>query len=175
MTSACNIRSIYGDDLEMLLEWRNHLSIRSYMLTRHQITMAEHRDWIGKATKDPARRLLIVEDCCDPIGFVQFTNVGREAISDWGFYARPGAAKGTGRKLGVTALDYAFKDLKLHKVCGQALANNHASIALHKNLGFLQEGFLRDQHQIEGVYHSLICFGLLKQEWLSRDANGIRG
>jgi len=165
MTGNWTLRAVTEDDLPMLLGWRNHPSIRDFMLTRHEITREEHRDWFARASKDETRRLLIVEERTEPLGYVQFANVGRGGISDWGFYARPGAPKGTGRKLGTVALSHGFDILELHKVCGQAIASNQASIALHASLGFIREGMLRDQYLIDGLYHSLVCFGLLRAEW----------
>lgn len=166
MIESFSLRAVTYDDLPMILAWRNHPSIRDFMLTRHKITLAEHRAWFERASEDKARRLLVVEDQAEPIGYVQFANVVSGGISDWGFYARPEAPKGTGRKLGTAALAHAFDVLKLHKICGQAIASNQVSIALHMRLGFTREGVLRDQHLIDGEYHSLVCFGLLKHEWL---------
>lgn len=165
MIEKCSVRAVIREDLPKILAWRNHPSVRNFMLTRHEITFAEHRAWFERANEDKTRRLLVIEDEAEPIGYVQFTNVTAGGISDWGFYARPEAPKGTGRKLGTMALAHAFNVLKLHKVCGQALASNEASIALHTRLGFIREGVLRDQHLIDGTYHSLVCFGLLKCEW----------
>lgn len=152
-------------DLENVLVWRNHPNIRQYMLTRHEISPDEHRAWFERASHDPTRRLLIVEEDGHPLGFVHFANVAPGGIADWGFYAVPEAPKGTGRKLGSHALDFAFRGLDLHKVCGQALAFNDASIGFHRALGFQQEGVLRDQVRIDGAYHDLIHFGLLVHEW----------
>jgi RimJ/RimL family protein N-acetyltransferase len=55
--------------------------------------------------------------------------------------------------------------LNLHKVCGQVLAGNEASIRLHLKLGFHQEGILRQQQRIGESYRDLVCFGILRQEW----------
>jgi UDP-4-amino-4,6-dideoxy-N-acetyl-beta-L-altrosamine N-acetyltransferase len=167
MIENCRVRAVIREDLPTILAWRNHPSIRNFMLTRHEITLAEHRAWFERASEDKTRRLLVVENGAEPIGYVQFANVVAAGISDWGFYARPEAPKGSGRKLGTAALAYAFDVLELHKVCGQAIASNQASIALHARLGFTREGVLRDQQRIDGAYHSLVCFGLLKREWLS--------
>lgn len=171
MIDACLIRSVEEHDLELLLAWRNDPSIRSFMLTRHEIALEEHRAWFARASGDSSRKMLMIEEFGEPIGYVQFANATPNAISDWGFYAKPDAPKGTGRKLGTTALNHAFHTLNLHKVCGQAIAGNQASIALHQKLGFIKEGFLRDQHRIEGAYHSLVCFGLLKREWNAGETN----
>lgn len=165
MTDACQIRKVTEQDLLMVLAWRNHAEVRRYMFTQHEITLDEHRNWFANASLDPSRCLLIVEEAGQAIGYVQFSKVEDGGVADWGFYARPDAPKGTGRKLGVMALNHAFGPLKLHKVCGQAIARNQASIAFHQRLGFVLEGVLRDQQRINGAYRSLHCFGLLSTEW----------
>lgn len=153
------------DDLSLVLSWRNRPEIRRYMLTQHEISLDEHTNWFATASQDAARRLLIVEVGHMPVGYVQFSNVKAGGVAEWGFYASPEVPKGTGKILGTIALCHAFESLNLHKVCGQALDFNTASISFHQRLGFAQEGVLRDQCRIDGVYHSLICFGLLRHEW----------
>lgn len=165
MFDACQIRKVIESDLPMVLAWRNHADVRRYMFTQHEIGLNEHRDWFAKASQDPSRCLLIVEDAKQAIGYVQFSKIEDSGISDWGFYVRPDSPKGTGRKLGTMALNHAFGPLKLHKVCGQAIGGNRASINFHQRLGFALEGVLRDQQRINGSYHSLHCFGLLSSEW----------
>ncbi len=165
MFESSRIRAVVSEDLPLLLSWRNHEAVRMFMLTQHEITLEEHRDWFSRANVDPSRRLLIAENDEGPFAYVQFSHVAEGGVADWGFYARPHAPKGMGRVLGRLALDYAFNELKLHKVCGQAIASNAASIAFHERMGFSREGVLRDQHRIEEVYHSLVCFGLLAHEW----------
>ena len=165
MFETCHIRPLAFEDLPEVLAWRNRPEVRQFMFTQHEISIEEHRSWFARASVDLTKRLLIVEDAHVPIGFVQLGNVFLGGVADWGFYARPDAPKGSGRKLGCTALAYAFGKLGLHKVCGQAIESNRPSIALHNKLGFQQEGVLRDQQRIAGAYHTLVCFGLLAQEW----------
>ncbi|WP_233254472.1 UDP-4-amino-4,6-dideoxy-N-acetyl-beta-L-altrosamine N-acetyltransferase [Limnohabitans sp. 2KL-51] len=165
MTENLLIRSMIEDDLPMVLAWRNHPEVRRYMFTHHEISLAEHTQWFMRAVQDNARRLLIVQEQGSPIGYVQFSNVEPGGVADWGFYARPEAAKGTGSKLGASALEHAFGQLKLHKVCGQAIDTNQASIRFHERLGFKREGVLRDQKRMNEQYQTLICFGLLAHEW----------
>lgn len=164
-SEGCRARPMTSDDLAAVLAWRNHPDVRAFMFTQHEINPDEHHAWFAKASNDRSRCLLIVEDRGEPLGYVQFSGVTEGGVADWGFYARSGAPKGSGRKLGTAALDHGFDVLKLHKVCGQALVSNRPSIALHSKLGFVEEGVLRDQQHVNGTYHSLICFGLLKSEW----------
>lgn len=159
------IRSMVYSDLELVLSWRNHPDVRHYMYTQHEITPDEHRYWFESAKSDKKRHLLIFELAYHPYGFVHFTETGKGGVADWGFYAKPEAAKGSSRELGSAALSHAFTKLQLHKVCGQALAYNERSINFHLALGFQQEGILRDQHFDGERYHHINCFGLLRGEW----------
>lgn len=159
------IRPMVHADLERVLAWRNHTEVRRYMYTQHEITLDEHQHWFERTLLDPKKHLLVFEVNHQPLGFVNFNEAENGGIADWGFYAAPDAPKGSGRQLGRAALNHAFTQLKLHKVCGQALAYNQRSIQFHQSLGFQQEGILRDQHFDDERYHHVICFGLLCHEW----------
>ncbi|MDQ0349003.1 UDP-4-amino-4,6-dideoxy-N-acetyl-beta-L-altrosamine N-acetyltransferase [Ancylobacter vacuolatus] len=163
MAETCTVRPLTADDLPTLLAWRNHPDVRRAMFTQHEISPSEHEAWFAHAPSYCAR--LIVEEGPTTIGFAQFNNVAPDGVSDWGFYARPGRPKGTGTKLGQAALGHAFDTLKLHKVYAQVMTGNLASLALHRRLGFIEEGLLRDQKLIHGAHHSLVHFGLLQHEW----------
>ena len=131
MLEACLIRKVIDEDLPMVLAWRNHADVRRYMVSQHEIGLDEHRNWFANSREDPSRCLLIVEEDKQASGYVQISKVEDDGIADWGFYARPDAPRGTGHRLGTMALNYAFGPLKLHKICGQAIASNHSSIAFH--------------------------------------------
>lgn len=157
-------------DLEQVLAWRNHPEVRRYMLTQHEISLEEHRRWFEKASEDPTRYLLVYEQNSTPVGFINIHRIATGGIADWGFYAAPDVPKGTGRQLGQTVLQFAFKEAGLHKLCGQALAYNERSIRFHLSLGFKQEGHLREQHFDGQQYHDAVCFGLLANEWQSQNS-----
>lgn len=161
----CSLRPLAAENLSMVLEWRNHPDIRGSMLQQHEITPAEHAAWFERVSGDPTRKLLVGWERGSPIGFVHLTNATSGGVSDWGFYAAPGAPRGSGTKLCASALDLAFRELALHKVCGQALGFNKASVRVHEKLGFVHEGVLREQHRMGATYHDVICFGLLHRDW----------
>ena len=165
-----SIRLLQSSDLHDVLAWRNHPNVRRFMFTQHEIRPEEHQQWFEKVRQDSTRRLLIVEDGKAPLGFVQLSNVEVGGVAGWGFYACPEAPKGSGRKLGQVALKYAFEHERLHKLCGQAIETNIASIAFHKSLGFQEEGVLREHRKIAECYYNLVCFGLLHHEWSQDNA-----
>ncbi|MGV2835869.1 UDP-4-amino-4,6-dideoxy-N-acetyl-beta-L-altrosamine N-acetyltransferase [Pseudomonas shirazensis] len=159
------IRKMTRDDLEQVLAWRNHPEIRCYMYTQHEISLSEHCDWFERSSLDPRKHLLIFEVENVAQGFVSISEVSFAGVAEWGFYIAADAPKGTGRQLGLAALNYAFDTLRLRKVCGQALAANVRSIKFHLALGFQQEGELREQYWDGEKCHSVICLGLLNTEW----------
>jgi UDP-4-amino-4,6-dideoxy-N-acetyl-beta-L-altrosamine N-acetyltransferase len=155
-------------DVERVLVWRNHPEVRRYMFTQHEITLDEHQRWFERTRQNPRKHLLIFEADNQALGFVSFSELGSGGVADWGFYVAPDSPKGCGGELGHAALNYAFSEIKLHKICGQALIFNERSIRFHQSLGFEQEGGLRDQHFDGERYHHVICFGLLRYEWQSK-------
>lgn len=167
MSSDCIARRMERNDLQAVLSWRNHPDVRRFMYTQHEITLEEHAAWFERVSQDPSRALLVVENNQCALGFVQFSGMTGSGVCDWGFYANPASPKGTGRRLGQAALATAFGSLGQHKVCGQALEYNKASINFHEKLGFVREGVLRKQALINGERHDVVCFGLLLEEWES--------
>lgn len=163
--TATRIRPMEHADLIRVFEWRNHPEIRRYMYSQHEIQMSEHERWFENSRHNPMRHLLIFEVANIPQGFVNFGVGNHGKIADWGFYIAPTAPRGTGQSLGKCALDYAFTNLCLHKVCGEALAFNEKSIGFHSKLGFKQEGILREQHFDGEKYIDVVRFGLLQNEW----------
>lgn len=162
------VRPMRSEDLERVLAWRNHPEVRRYMYTQHDISMEEHVRWCENCLRNSSRHPLIFELNGKPAGFVNLTESTKGHIADWGFYLAPDAPRGAGRLLGRAALDYAFAQLELHKVCGQALDFNERSIRFHLAMGFQLEGTLRDQY-FDGVhYRAIIHFGLLQSEWLAK-------
>lgn len=162
------LRPMTEADLEQVLYWRNHPEVRRYMYTNREIGLVEHRNWFTAASTNPIIDLMVYESEGQGIGFVNITRARCPEVADWGFYLAPDAPRGTGRSLGNLALVYAFRELGLHKVCGQALGFNERSIAFHKALGFVEEGNLRDQYFDGNEFHDVVCFGLLKHEWQTK-------
>jgi len=158
------IRAMVDADLESVLAWRNHPSVRTWMYTQHEISLHEHRAWFEKANSDSSRILLVYLHNEVPSGFIHF-KASSGKIAEWGFYANPAAPKGTGKKMGAAALKYAFESCQMYKVHGQVLAYNERSIHYHLALRFQSEGILRAQHFDGFKYHDIHCFGLLADEW----------
>ena len=156
------LRKLDHDDLELVRGWRNHPDINKFMFTQAEISAEAHRTWFERSSQDESRHLLIYQENAQPVGFIQLTPLRNiTAIVEWGFYVAPEAVKGTGTRMTLLTLDYAFNKVKIHKVFAEILDYNEPSVRLHQKLGFSQEGHLKDHHFDGENYHSVYCFGLI--------------
>lgn len=73
--------------------------------------------------------------------------------------------KGYGREAMQLVLDFAFRELNLHRVCLTVFSYNPAAINLYESLGFIREGAYREHLHRDGQRHDMILYGLLRHEW----------
>lgn len=62
-------------------------------------------------------------------------------------------------------LDYAFRELNLHRVQLTVFEYNARAIALYEKLGFQREGVYREFMQRDGRRYDMYLYGLLRREW----------
>lgn len=67
-------------------------------------------------------------------------------------------------------LRYAFLERRYHKCNSACIATNTASAALHRALGFVEEGVRRDEVYFNGCYNDVLLFGLMRAEFDANDA-----
>lgn len=164
-TVQYHLRKMNNCDLDLVLEWRNHPEVRIFMFNKHEIERKEHYEWFSNNSSRLDKCLLIFEVNKEPSGFIQFQLLDKKNTACWGFYTSPSSSKGTGRQLGILALRYAFDQLGLDNVCGQALSLNKKSIEFHLNLGFSEEPISDDHSVPEEFVENVRCFRLKKSCW----------
>lgn len=160
------LKKIELNDLEMLLSWRNDVSVRKWMYSSQEISLDQHIKWYNDVSTSQQKLGFIFYYNNEPTGFVSF-HLDKH-FCEWGFYIKPHARKGVGMILGQTAILYAFDILGVQKIFGQVLAFNEKSISFHRKLGFKQEGLLRQHFKDSRGEFDIFQFGLLKSEWLER-------
>ncbi|PTQ68189.1 GNAT family N-acetyltransferase [Pseudomonas sp. GV071] len=62
-------------------------------------------------------------------------------------------------------IEFAFDSLKLHRVQTACMAVNGASARVLEKAGLLQEGVSKQAFFKEGVFHDLLQFGVIGQDW----------
>ncbi|NUA25403.1 UDP-4-amino-4,6-dideoxy-N-acetyl-beta-L-altrosamine N-acetyltransferase [Cupriavidus basilensis] len=163
----CELRPIRPGDKDILLAWRNSDHVRSNMYTDHLIAPEEHERWFASALQHPSAQFAVFALRGVPVGFSSLTGISREhQRCTWGFYlGEQGLPKGTGSALGYLALAHAFDTLGMYKLSSEAFAFNHASLALHRKLGFREEGRLVEHYLKRGQRQDIVCLAKFSNQW----------
>ncbi|MGW0569288.1 GNAT family N-acetyltransferase [Streptomyces tauricus] len=112
---------------------------------------------------------LVVEtlDTGQPVGVVGSHHA--DARAGWFEYGISLGAehrrKGYATEAATLLLRYMFAERRFHKCQARVFAHNQASLALHRGLGFVEEGRLREHVFFDGGHHDVVMLGLLADEF----------
>jgi UDP-4-amino-4,6-dideoxy-N-acetyl-beta-L-altrosamine N-acetyltransferase len=160
------LRPIATSELELMRSWRNAPSVRAHMYTRHEISAEEHHTWWERTQQKLDQQYFMHEFSGKAAGIVGFSSIDHiNGNCSWAFYAAPDSAKGTGPRMEMLAVDYAFCDLKMHKLYCEVLSFNTAVIKLHQKFGFKVEGIFREHHRENNTFVDIYRLGILSVEW----------
>jgi RimJ/RimL family protein N-acetyltransferase len=73
--------------------------------------------------------------------------------------------KGYAAEAVVMLLRFMFAERRYHKCEARIFAHNEASLALHRRLGFAEEGRLRDHVFFANRHRDLVVMGILADEF----------
>lgn len=108
--------------------------------------------------------LVIQQKASDvPIGLTGFIDRG-DGIAEVGFMLAPAyQGRGVGRESLSDIVRYAFEEQGFRKLTATVTAGNHASRRILLNVGFEQEGTLRQNYFLHDRWHDDWIFGLLNR------------
>jgi ribosomal-protein-alanine N-acetyltransferase len=106
-------------------------------------------------------------------GVVNFSEIVRGVFHSAyvGYYAfAPFAGDGYMAEGFALALEFAFRELRLHRVEANVQPGNRRSLALVERLGFEREGYSRRYVKIGGRWRDHVRFAMLAEDWAKRRA-----
>ena len=164
------LKRITVEDLPMLYEWRNQTSIRKVMINSDLISWKEHVTWYNKYKENENSRTMIFYYENIPYGVLNVQGIDySNQRCEWGFYVGDlSAPRGIGTILGYASLNYIFEEIGMRKVSAEVLDYNDKSLGLHKKLGFIKEGLLREHIIKNEKSIDVILYGIFKEEWQKR-------
>ena len=65
----------------------------------------------------------------------------------------------------TAVINYAFAELKLHRIEADVDPRNDGSVRTLERLGFQREGYLRERWQVNGEIQDAFFYGLLRPDW----------
>jgi len=179
-TKRLILRDITMKDAKDIVKNLNNVKISRYLLVvPYPYTMKDAKWWVNeckrKAKEKPREsyslhiELKSKKGIIGGVGLSKIDNFqGTASIGYWlgEDYWRQGIVSEAVREV----LDFAFNKLKLRKVELYAFAENKASNALAKKMGFKLEGKIRkkSRDRATGKIHDDNFYGLLREEWKRR-------
>lgn len=131
--------------------------------TRGFLDLTTSREWTGFVIAHMG-----TEEYIGQIDFVKLDN--KNGWGELGIVI--GNEANHGRGYGTEALelmiDFAFDQLRLHRVELVCWSFNTRGRHVYEKVGFVQEGVRREKRYRDGQFYDEICYGLLKEEWEER-------
>ena len=165
------LRDIRPEDKPLILTWRNSPDVARYMYTDHLITAEEHEKWFQTTRNDSRTRYWIITYNQQDVGLAYLYNIDRQhKRCYWGSYIANSSLRGSG--VGSVSeyriIRYVFEGLNFDRLCCEVLASNTFVIEMHKQFGFVQEGYFREHVVKGGQRVNVISLAVLRKEWESK-------
>jgi RimJ/RimL family protein N-acetyltransferase len=165
------LRTVEREDLALYQRLRNDPEVGTALGLHVPVTADQvERDYFEeRVLGDDTITLLACVDDDRPIGVVHLA-LGRVQVvsgyGEMGIWLLPEYhGEGYGTEASATVIDYAFDELRLHRVLARAIATNAASCRVWEKLGFTEEGVHRDEFFKDGAFVDVVYYGLLEDEW----------
>jgi RimJ/RimL family protein N-acetyltransferase len=153
-----------GADSEQLFAWINTPELVRLNAPFKPVHAASHAEWFAALGRDPSRIAFAIRSMPKRrlLGMVQLIEI-HPVHRNAEMIIRIGAAADQGKGHGSAALrlllDFAWRDLNLHRVAARAFATNKRAIAAYKKSGFVHEGTAREAAFIDGSWTDMVLFG----------------
>ncbi len=146
------------------VDWMNDPEINQYLESRfYTHTIESTKDFIRSVTNDDNYQFGIFLNGTDThIGNIKVGGINHyHRYGDIGFLIGNRAYWGKGLATEAIQLvtDFAFNTLKLHKLVGGLYSPNIGSFKAFQKNGYEQEGVVKSQYLLNGVYYDAINFG----------------
>jgi len=154
---------------------------RNLLVVPHPYTLKDAREFLARCAEKARQRkrdnyifaleLKSERHYIGQIGIREINDFnGTATLGYW--LGRPYHRQGLMSEALAAILKFAFSKLKLRRLNVTAFAENRASNALIKKIGFTHEGFARKsaRDRATDTIHDEHCYGLLKTDWLKHRA-----
>jgi UDP-4-amino-4,6-dideoxy-N-acetyl-beta-L-altrosamine N-acetyltransferase len=167
------ILELPADQQAHVRQLRNQPDVRRFMYTDHEISEAEHLNWLEGLRSSSRQQVFVVVIEGAPVGVVSLSAINTtHRTADWAFYLDTTLqGKGLGSQVEMWMLDYAFGAAGLEKLNCEVLEINPAVIKMHQKFGFMVEGVRREHIIRDGKRVNVVLLGISKREWQTQRPN----
>jgi len=165
------LRAIEKNDLPLIARWRSDPNVYDFFYEFEPLSLEQQARWYEKQLGDKTEKNFIVAKLSgEAIGTVSVVHIDyRNRRAEWGRLLLSEESGGRGAGLGVEVelliLEYCFEHLNMNKLYCEVLVTNPQVIKLHKKIGFVEEGLLREHCYKQGKMLDVKVLSMLKSEY----------
>jgi [ribosomal protein S5]-alanine N-acetyltransferase len=155
--------------------WFNDLETSLYLGSKFGQTRATVRQYVEGIKPPNLLCKILAKENARHIGNIalqEFNPVHRRMELGIVIGVSEARGRGIGREACSLLIDYAFNHLNLHKITAGTVDDNVAMKKVFLDLGFTIEGTLIEHWFVNGRYHDMYRFGLLKPNFTPGSRSG---
>jgi RimJ/RimL family protein N-acetyltransferase len=167
------LTSIEKEDLSLLQEWRNRTDYRKYFREYREISNDMQNSWYqNKVLNDPGTIMFSIKDvntnellgCCG-LCYINWVHRNADLSLYIGWNNEYIDNEGYARESCELLFNYGYNELGLQKIWTEIYEFDHKKYRLYEDLGFKQDGFLRNQYFYDGKWWNSYILSLLSTEF----------
>ena len=170
------LRPAEREDIPTFITWLSDADVGEGLATRAPWSRVAEEAWFDELQQKQSKTMwhfvICVRDGGRPIGFCALHDlephsgnaelgIGIGEPSEWD--------KGYGTETMRVLLDFAFGELRLHRVFLHVFDRNARAIHVYEQVGFKHEGTKREAYFHQGRYHDMHVMGMLRPEWEAQE------
>jgi RimJ/RimL family protein N-acetyltransferase len=164
MTTNIKLIPLSLDHIDGIMSWVNDGEVMKYFAGHQkEISRDEELKYIERLTASPNDKVFSIFADNKYVGQCSVNSIYWPAFNGRLFVVICKEAQGNG--YGYQAieklLDYAWKELCLHKIWLIVRDENKAAQAMYLRLGFSFEGFLKEEYRVNEVYFDMVRMGMI--------------
>ncbi len=144
MIRLLNFTTLDLTQKELVLSWRNHPSVRKWMINDNEISLEDHLHFIDLLSSKTDKCYLLVEKESHFIGVIDLTDITNNC-AEIGIYANPDM-RGVGHILMNALIDYA-STMGLSKLIANVFVNNVRALRLYQKFDFIETNQTKHTHK----------------------------
>jgi len=171
-----SLRPLVSGDLVYLRKWLEDGEIRGLIGEVSPMSKADSEKFLKKVRTETGRAWFMVvlrenNRVIGEAGLLRMDHAWHTTDISVIIWDREEWGKGYGTEAILLLLDYAFRQLKFHRVAIGVVSFNERALRFWANLGFKREGAQRDGYYYDGKYHDFILMSILEEEF--RELHGV--
>jgi hypothetical protein len=176
------LEEIMPENIEKMRVWRNNIQLRQYFREWKDISTDMQEKWYNERgnnsnpkhiyfqimardmslnSEEAQTKARFLIGCCGILNVDWRLRSGELSI----FLAPEYHRRGFGKEALNLLIDYAFREVNLHKFWGECYDSNDA-IKLYHSVGFKDDGMIRHSWYHNGKYGNSNVFSMLEAEWV---------